>query len=172
MKILKANDGPLTNFEVLDYLRSRGVSKEVAVTVAASEYKVFQYLVETPAYSQTRENVTNFVRNVKKYDLSKAEVINLINIRPSLPVGIYLMVEKCDARLGETIAEQLAEAVTECLPPPPAQPENQDVQESDALAGGDPEGNDEPDEPEPEAVRENLGDIDEKAEDDNLMGVS
>lgn len=38
---LKANDGPLTNFEVLDYLRSRGASKEVAVTVAPSEYKVF-----------------------------------------------------------------------------------------------------------------------------------
>lgn len=43
----KANDGPLTNFEVLNFLQSRGASKEVAVTVTPSEYKVICLRNET-----------------------------------------------------------------------------------------------------------------------------
>ncbi|PNX55141.1 DNA-directed RNA polymerase iii subunit rpc9-like protein, partial [Trifolium pratense] len=43
MKILDANVAPLTNFEVLDFLRSKGASKDpsrVIAKVAMSEYKV------------------------------------------------------------------------------------------------------------------------------------
>lgn len=45
---LEANAGPLTNFEVLDFLRSRGASKDptrVLVPVAPSEFKVEFVLV-------------------------------------------------------------------------------------------------------------------------------
>ncbi|XP_022760181.1 uncharacterized protein LOC111306659 [Durio zibethinus] len=43
MKIKEANAGALTNFEVLDFLRSRGASKDltrVIVPIAPSEFKV------------------------------------------------------------------------------------------------------------------------------------
>lgn len=83
------------------------------------------------------------------------------------------IVEKCDTRLGETQAEELAEAVTENLPPPPSQSENQDVQESEALAEGDLQGIDEPGEPEAEAgISGILDDGDGQAEGENLMDVS
>ncbi|XP_030456643.1 DNA-directed RNA polymerase III subunit RPC9-like [Syzygium oleosum] len=118
MKIKNANDGALTNFEVLGFFQSRGASKEVAATVAPSEYKVFQYLVDTATDKQTRESVSDLLGKVKKYDLAKAEVLNIINLRPTSPVGIYTIVEKCDARLGEEGAQELADIVAEVSPPP------------------------------------------------------
>ncbi|PKI71885.1 uncharacterized protein LOC116208891 [Punica granatum] len=174
MKIIKANDGPLTNFELLDYLRSRGASKEVAVTVTPSEYKVFEYLVETAACDQTRERVTDFVQKVKTYNLAKAEVLNIINIRPPLPVGIFTIVENCDTRLGEAAAEELAEMVSETLPPPPAQPEIQDADQPEgAIADGDPQPIADPD---GEAAKAGAGGAvdggDDMVEDGNLGDAS
>ncbi|XP_062108295.1 uncharacterized protein LOC133819138 [Humulus lupulus] len=123
MKILEANAGPLTNFEVIKFLKSRGASKDpsrVLADVAPSEYKVYDYLVETAACNQTQENISEFLEKSKKYDLAKAELLNIINIRPSTPVELYSMIEQCDDRLGDTV-EELVEVVVEVLPPPPTE---------------------------------------------------
>uniref|UniRef100_A0A6M2FCE1 DNA-directed RNA polymerase III subunit RPC9 n=1 Tax=Populus davidiana TaxID=266767 RepID=A0A6M2FCE1_9ROSI len=95
MKIKNPNAGALTNFEVLDFLRSRGASRDVSrvlAPVAASEYKVYDYLVETPACNLTREKINEFLERCKKYDLAKAELLNIINIRPSQTVEIYTVI--------------------------------------------------------------------------------
>ncbi|RVW93008.1 hypothetical protein CK203_032803 [Vitis vinifera] len=87
----KANAGALTNFEVLDFLRSRGAAKDptrVIAPIAASEFKVYDYLVESAACNQTRESINELLEKCKKYDLAKAEILNIINIRPASPVEI------------------------------------------------------------------------------------
>lgn len=78
------------------------------------------------------------------------------------------IVEQCDTRLGETEVEELAKAVTETLPPPPTQPGNQEVEESETVTDGDPQRTDKPDEG--EAEDEIKGKIDSR--DDNLMDAS
>ncbi|KAL5542020.1 hypothetical protein UlMin_009730 [Ulmus minor] len=126
MKILEANAGALTNFEVLNFLRSKGASKDptrVLADVAPSEYKVYDYLVETSASNLTRENIDEFLEKSKKYDLAKAELLNIINIRPSSAVEIFSIIEQCDARLGDSV-EELVEMVAEVLPPPPTEQTN------------------------------------------------
>ncbi|KAF2290385.1 hypothetical protein GH714_012647 [Hevea brasiliensis] len=85
MKIKTPNAGALTNFEVLDFLKARGASKDssrVIAPVASSEYKVYDYLVETPASRQTREQIYEFMKKCKTYKLAKAEILNIINIAP------------------------------------------------------------------------------------------
>ncbi|MBA0797605.1 hypothetical protein Gohar_008283, partial [Gossypium harknessii] len=87
----EANAGALTNFEVLDFLRSRGASKDptrVIVPIAPSEFKVYDYLVESAACNQTKEHVKEFLERCKSYKLAKAEVLNIINLRPSALVEI------------------------------------------------------------------------------------
>ncbi|KAJ0236391.1 hypothetical protein HA466_0257040 [Hirschfeldia incana] len=79
---VKTNAGTLTNFEVLDLLSSRGAS------ITKSEYKVYDYLMETPACVQTLEIVTNFSDQCQGFRLSKAEILNIINIRPSFTVDL------------------------------------------------------------------------------------
>ncbi|XWS53927.1 hypothetical protein CRYUN_Cryun10bG0042300 [Craigia yunnanensis] len=91
MKIKEANAGALTNFEVIDFLRSRGASKDptrVIVPIAPSEFKVYDYLVKSATCNQTKEHINEFLERCKNYKLAKAEVLNIINLRPSALVEI------------------------------------------------------------------------------------
>ncbi|KAI5660599.1 hypothetical protein M9H77_19922 [Catharanthus roseus] len=91
MKILKSNAGAPTNFEVLGFLRSRGAGKDPTrclTSIASTEYKVYDYLQQTAACNQTKEIIHEFLEKCKSYDLAKAEILNIINIRPSSTVKI------------------------------------------------------------------------------------
>ena len=46
-------------------------------------------MVKTAACNQTKENIKEFSERCKKFDLAKAEVLNIINMRPSSAVGVY-----------------------------------------------------------------------------------
>lgn len=136
MKILEANAGPLTNFEVLDFLQSKGASKDptrVLVPVSPSEFKVYDYLAESAACNQTRNIVNEFLEKSKKFKLAKAEILNIINIRPSSLVEIDSIIEQCDTRFQEEELQELVDLIIEVLPPLPNQPNaqeevNEDVQ--------------------------------------------
>ncbi|WVZ06846.1 hypothetical protein V8G54_020192 [Vigna mungo] len=125
---LEANAGALTNFEVLDFLRAKGASKDptrVIAKVAQSEYKVYDYLVDTAVSNQTRESINEFLTSIKRHDLAKAEVLNILNIRPTADVELFPIIESCEGRFpvdevtfpDEEVTEIL-ELVTRTLPPP------------------------------------------------------
>ncbi|KAH7521023.1 hypothetical protein JRO89_XSUnG0129800 [Xanthoceras sorbifolium] len=106
MKILEANAGVLTNFEVLNFLQSRGASKDptrVFSKIAPSEFKVYDYLVENISHNQTREMVNECVEKLKKFKLAKAEVLNIINVIPSSLVGMDSLILYESIRLRKVI---------------------------------------------------------------------
>ncbi|KAL2345735.1 hypothetical protein Fmac_007020 [Flemingia macrophylla] len=147
MKILEANAGALTNFEVLDFLRAKGASKDptrVIAKVAQSEYKVYDYLVNTAASVQTRENVNEFLTSVKHHDLAKAEVLNIINIRPAAEVEIFPIIESCEERFPDEEVTEIVELVKKTLPPLDMSPEEiiEDDKETSKLKEGDEIGQD------------------------------
>ncbi|PIA31646.1 hypothetical protein AQUCO_04900149v1 [Aquilegia coerulea] len=122
MKILKPNDETLTNYEVLDFLRSRGASNDptrVIVPIAQSEFQVYDYLIESAACNQTRETINEFVKRCGKFHLAKAEIINIVNTRPSSAVEIDPIIEECETRMGNEEVEELVKLIAEVLPPPP-----------------------------------------------------
>ncbi|KAK9930912.1 hypothetical protein M0R45_018215 [Rubus argutus] len=116
MKILKADAGALNNFEVLEFLKSKGYSKDDRKRgmgrVTTSEYKVFDYLVDTPAGTQTREGNDEFKEKCKQFDLGNDTILNIINTRPASVVEIYAIVEEN--------ADELVEMIGEVLTPPTA----------------------------------------------------
>ncbi|XP_045794718.1 uncharacterized protein LOC123889419 [Trifolium pratense] len=119
MKILDANVAPLTNFEVLDFLRSKGASKDpsrVIAKVAMSEYKVYDYLVNTSANVQTREDIAEYLSGIKLHDLSEAEILNIVNIRPAAVVEIYPIIEECPDRFPDEEVTEIVELVEKTLP--------------------------------------------------------
>ncbi|KAL7220360.1 hypothetical protein ACSBR2_013274 [Camellia fascicularis] len=125
---LRANAGALANFEVLDFLRSRGAAKDpsrIIVPIAPSEFKVCDYLEKSVACIQTREIIKEF--------LAEAEILNIINIRPSSVVEIDQIIEEWDMRMGES-AEELIALLAKMLPPHPTR------LESDETIGEDKEG--------------------------------
>ncbi|KDP45619.1 hypothetical protein JCGZ_17226 [Jatropha curcas] len=120
MHIIKANAGALTNFEVLEFLKARGASKDssrVIAPVSQSEYKVYDYLVETPACWQSREQITEFFEKCEPYRLAKAEILNIINIVPYELVELEPLIEQPDQRLGDRV-EELLDLVTTVFPRP------------------------------------------------------
>ncbi|KAG2406353.1 uncharacterized protein HKW66_Vig0056090 [Vigna angularis] len=120
---LEANAGALTNFEVLDFLRTKGASKDptrVIAKVAQSEYKVYDYLVDTAASDQTRESINEFLTSIKQHDLAKAEVLNILNTRPASEVELFPIIESCEGRLPDEEVTEIVELVTRTLPPPPS----------------------------------------------------
>ncbi|XP_021905147.1 uncharacterized protein LOC110820081 isoform X2 [Carica papaya] len=128
MKILESYAGALTNFEVLNFLNSRGASRDptrVIASIAQSEYK-------------TRECINEFLEKCKKYNLAKAEMLNIINLRPCSVVEIDPIIENCENRLGEKV-EELVEMVKEMLPPVPTALNNEKAIEKAKEETGDPE---------------------------------
>ncbi|KNA10809.1 hypothetical protein SOVF_140880 [Spinacia oleracea] len=124
MKILKTNAGPLTNFEVLDLLRSKGASTDptrVMSLLTPSEFKVYDYLVQSPACDQTRESVNEFLEKSKEYQLAKAEVINILNNRPSSAAELAPIIEALEQRNWDvdTVLDEMAEMIVQVLPPSP-----------------------------------------------------
>ncbi|CAH8392931.1 unnamed protein product [Eruca vesicaria subsp. sativa] len=121
--IVKANAGTLTNFEVFDLLNSRGASNDttrVIGPIAKSEYKVYDYLMETPACTQTLESVTNFSDQCKDFKLAKAEILNIINIRPSFTVQLAPILEEPSERgINKKKQEGILKLVEALLPPSP-----------------------------------------------------
>ncbi|CAA7034997.1 unnamed protein product [Microthlaspi erraticum] len=132
MKIVKENAGALTNFEVLDLLNSRGASKDttrVIAPVTRSEYKVYDYLMETAACTQTRERVAKFAEKCKDFKVAKAEILNIINIRPSSIVELMPIIEKPDDR--DLDSDGILELVQDLLPPPPKIETPKDAEEDE-----------------------------------------
>ncbi|XP_051148155.1 uncharacterized protein LOC127263182 [Andrographis paniculata] len=137
MKILERSAGSLTNFEVLDLLRSRGAGKDpsrVLASVSASEFKVFDYLEQTAACNQTRDIINKYVQECKKFDLAKAEILNAVNLRPSSQLEAFMIIECCDSRLSEDQIDDFVETTTQILPQHTSQPESSDGKEESAEA--------------------------------------
>ncbi|KAK9747779.1 hypothetical protein RND81_02G014500 [Saponaria officinalis] len=131
MKILKFNAGPLTNFEVYDFLQKKGASTDPAqrimiTKIRPSELQVFDYLVGRPACNQTRESINEFMEKCKEFDLVKVEMVNIINTRPTDIVEIVPCIEKYEERMDDDRLQKLQDMVDSVLPPPP--PRNSDVE--------------------------------------------
>ncbi|CAN6462903.1 unnamed protein product [Victoria cruziana] len=91
MKIKEKKSGILTNFEVLEHLRSRGATRDPFGSLSMSsrsECKVFDYLAQTSAATQSREKISEFLRQSEKYKLTSAEKVQVINLSPSRPVEL------------------------------------------------------------------------------------
>uniref|UniRef100_A0A0D9VUB7 RNA polymerase Rpb4/RPC9 core domain-containing protein n=1 Tax=Leersia perrieri TaxID=77586 RepID=A0A0D9VUB7_9ORYZ len=122
MKIEKANAGFLTNFEVLDFLRSRGAKTDpmgCLGAVAASECKVYEYLLKTPACNQTRESINEFVTRCESFKLTNADKLNMIEECGKR----FSKDERGEARNEDEQVEEFLEIVKEVFPPPPPKPE-------------------------------------------------
>ncbi|KAJ3708959.1 hypothetical protein LUZ61_012664 [Rhynchospora tenuis] len=142
MKIEKANAGNLTNFEVFDFLRSRGATSDpmgCIGSVSPSECKVFEYLSGTLACMQTRESVNEFLIKADKFKfITTFEKLNIINSTPTAMPALYATIKDCDKRIAngkehsakenqlqEDQLQELLEVVKEIFPQAGEEPQEE-----------------------------------------------
>ncbi|GLJ33104.1 hypothetical protein SUGI_0666250 [Cryptomeria japonica] len=131
---LDANAGLLSNFEVMDLLRSRGATQDPLGSFGSatrSECQVFDYLVQSPAGTLTREIVREFLLKAEKFSLTKAERVQVLNLRPSTAVEVHMIIEDCEERMSSSTVDEFLEMVKSSLPPPPMKPQVEDEEEND-----------------------------------------
>ena len=99
MKVLCANEGLMSNFELLEVLRQRTRETPVALLPHVhdpfpTEMQCSDTLKKTPAGAQTKENLAKFIKAVEAFNLTPAECLNLINSKPTTDVEIHLLVAR------------------------------------------------------------------------------
>ena len=137
---------PLTNFEVRELLRKQQQARSDAdkrrplpgarrtaspATWRASQEavviadQVLTYLDETPCAEQTRDSIRSFMDTVERFNLTRAEVLTLVNTQPQTLVEIHLIVEECEERLTPAQTAELLELCKVlCANPRPRELEN------------------------------------------------
>ncbi|RYR48788.1 hypothetical protein Ahy_A07g034865 [Arachis hypogaea] len=85
------------------------------------------FTFDTAARDQTRESINEFLESVKSHDLAKAEILNIINIRPT-----NIIIECCDTQLTEIV-----EIVKRTLPQPPEDANGAEATKSNGEEGGE-----------------------------------
>ncbi|KAK8919214.1 hypothetical protein KSP39_PZI021383 [Platanthera zijinensis] len=160
MKILKADAGMLTDFEVLDMLRSRGATSDpmgCLGAVTSSECMVYDYLIKGAACNQTRESIEDFKKRCaefkkvnEKHKFTRAEILNIINLRPSGHAQLYSIIHDLEKRFNISngdgsedgcllVLEEFLNIIHEVLPPPPEKIEDEEEEAADEEEADDAE---------------------------------
>ncbi|XP_063845590.1 DNA-directed RNA polymerase III subunit RPC9-like isoform X1 [Scylla paramamosain] len=121
----------LSNYEVFTLLQevcqqsSKG-KRNITMTqthLANIAFDTLKYLEKTPCKGQSPEVIHRFLEATKDFKLTKAEKLQLINLRPTTPVEMQLIIEESEDRLTEEQVEELISLVELHLPDPASTPQ-------------------------------------------------
>ncbi|XP_071521891.1 DNA-directed RNA polymerase III subunit RPC9 [Panulirus ornatus] len=124
MEVVNSKGAVLSNLEVYallqDLCRQGGKGKrnlaKTQTHLANIAFDTLKYLEKTPCRNQSPEIIQRFLDAVKEFKLTKAEKLQLINLRPTTPVEMQLIIEESEDRLTEEQVEELISLVELHLP--------------------------------------------------------
>ncbi|CAH8541492.1 unnamed protein product [Schistosoma rodhaini] len=107
----------LTNLEVLKIIKDKLESKKKVRRQQTLLYTGAKYLnTKSPCSKQTESGVQGFANDVKVFDLTKSEILMLINHCPSSQVELSVIISDLDSRLSNSQADQLLQLVQKHFP--------------------------------------------------------
>ncbi|CAO3653078.1 unnamed protein product [Mucor hiemalis] len=126
MQIKTIRSALISNYEVLQLLEeSQEAQKQVQKVDPSVEYpehlrtiqfELTEYLKETPCSTQSPEQLANFLELMSRYELTRAEKLQILNLRPKSTVEIYLIIEECEERFSEEDLEEMLNNIITSLP--------------------------------------------------------
>ncbi|XP_066984244.1 DNA-directed RNA polymerase III subunit RPC9-like [Macrobrachium rosenbergii] len=129
MEIVNSKGPILSNWEVYALLqdlcsqdgKGRRSLAKTQTHFAKIAFDTLKYLEKTPCRTQSPEVIHSFLESIKDFKLTKAEKLQLINLRPTTPVEMQLIIEDSEERLTEEQVDQLIALVDHHLPDSPEQ---------------------------------------------------
>lgn len=127
MEIVESCSLLLSNREVLDLLRNNIISKK-QTNLATILYETTSYLESSPAVNCSSTNITQFLDIIKerKYNLSKMEKIQLVNLQPQNETELHLIVDNIEEKLTDEQRNDLLELVQVILNKPQVKEEEEE----------------------------------------------
>ncbi|CAL5220053.1 g2003 [Coccomyxa viridis] len=112
MKVLAANLGPITDLEVIKALEQRGADKDWArKKQVPSERQVYAALKQRHPQQTTTEQLSSLLTDLKGLGLTRGEQLQIVNLKPTAPVVVHLIVEDCESRLTAAQVDELLAGV-------------------------------------------------------------
>ncbi|KAG1822690.1 RNA polymerase Rpb4-domain-containing protein [Suillus subaureus] len=134
--VVNARSALLSNFEVLNLLRELDAehiartktairvkkegeatgknlhdtqTEEISENLRTVELEAIQYLSADyqPTLHQSDTGITQLVRGLQSFGLSKSEKLQIVNLAPTEPVELYVIVEELEDRLGDRMNDLL-----------------------------------------------------------------
>ncbi|VDP12603.1 unnamed protein product [Soboliphyme baturini] len=111
----------LSNYEVLRLLQEKGDQSEDKSSAPHSKalstvvYETVKYLQGTPCIEQTEESIVKTIEQLKKFNLSKKEILQILNLRPSTPLELQMIITEGDQKLSEDSITEILSVVQESL---------------------------------------------------------
>ncbi|XP_065677317.1 histidine protein methyltransferase 1 homolog [Hydra vulgaris] len=99
MEIVSENCAYLSNMEVFQLLDKEKLVEHKHSNTATVAYQTLKYLEKTPCKAQNNDQVTNFLNAIQHYNFTKAEKLQLVNLRPTSIIEMQLIIEELDERL-------------------------------------------------------------------------
>ena len=117
MEVVNGKAAFLSNYEVFELLKelkeeeankklTKGRNFDTLV------YCALKYLKNTPCAQQSEKTVTEFLTAIKEFELTEAECLQILNLRPSTEVELQLIIEEVEDRLTTEQTERLLELVS------------------------------------------------------------
>ncbi|KAF9453169.1 hypothetical protein P691DRAFT_755807 [Macrolepiota fuliginosa MF-IS2] len=150
MEVLNGRSALLSNYEVLTLLkelendhlaRSKAAMRikkeeevasgqhthtdvlpDISENLRTIQVEAIQYLSSEhlPTTSQTPTGVSNLITALAPYDLTKSEKLQIVNLAPTRPVELYVIIEELEDRLGDSMDTILDTIKSSLSAPPPS----------------------------------------------------
>ncbi|OQR76041.1 DNA-directed RNA polymerase III subunit RPC9-like [Tropilaelaps mercedesae] len=124
MSVVRPMAALLSNFEVLSILKASQSEAKSCKSLATLSYETLKHLEQSPAAKQSEDVVVAFLQEIKNFPkpLSKAEKLQLLNLRPTNVAELQVIIENVEERLTEQELDTLLEIVGKLIPPLEDQP--------------------------------------------------
>ncbi|KAL0074685.1 HRDC-like protein [Phycomyces blakesleeanus] len=141
MKITNACAALLSNYEVMALLDERqniqielqrnDASIEYPENLRTIQFEVTEYLKTSPCSTQTPAQLKDFLDALKPFKLTRAERLQILNLRPKSAVEIYLIIEECEERFSEDDLENMLNIIITTLPRDDDEVEEEEAEEGE-----------------------------------------
>ncbi|KAG0167747.1 hypothetical protein DFQ28_005708 [Apophysomyces sp. BC1034] len=126
MQIKNARAALISNYEVLKLLEEQQhIQKAAQIANPDIEYsehlrtiqfELTEHLKTTPSGTQAPEQLRQYLDRIASFKLTRAEKLQILNLRPKSAVEIYLLIEECEERFSEDDLGDMLNIVLETLP--------------------------------------------------------
>lgn len=134
MQILEARSALLSNWEVYSLLqqqkdervlhdkRTRTKTK-ICQNLCTIQFEICEYFSTASGNSysiaqQSQEQIESLLRHFSSIALTKAEKLQILNLRPSSLLELHLIIEECEERFSQDQMEEILRAIELILPLP------------------------------------------------------
>ncbi|KAJ1906398.1 hypothetical protein IWQ60_012093 [Tieghemiomyces parasiticus] len=143
MKVDKAFGPLLSNYEVLTLLKEQEAYRKAQGKMESShvanlstiQFECLKYLNDSPCSVQSAEAVSSLLTQIKGFALTKAEKLQILNLRPRSAVELHILIEECEERFEPERLDELLEIIAASLPhfgPEEEEEEGQDEEMDEA----------------------------------------